>query len=346
MWTVSHLESIGLLRIATTPPPGMPEIPTGPDFTEAVPKQRPQNKSETNGKPNDASHEQVVFVEKSAGELAKMGKDERKAYHAARIAAAKSGSGSAAPKPTQLSKVERRALQEAQRKVKEDSKGQVGEHEQLVKDLKMQGLNEDQARMVVAEMARGNVAADEGDSDSEVEEETLRTSIVRWMSEQEQNIPADILHDFNMKVRFQGHVDTTPPDHLRALLQILVEEACKDVDLSVGKLQPTVVAKPAEKQFKRWCPLLTSLEKKIADCLVTADIIKDAILQGTSTHGASEGVNSAFVGCIMGLREADVIEDDELLTACKRVEGPSKVLQKYIEFLQEEVEDDSGSEDE
>merc|ERR1719253_942072 len=154
-----------------------------------------------------------------------MSKEERKAYHLARRASGPAASGEAKPKPQALSKAERRALQEAQRKVKEDKVQANLEGDELLKELILQGLTEEQAKVVMEEMAQTKV--EDGEDEEEDDEDDLKSSIKKWMAEQEdpENME-DALHDFNLKVRFQGHVDSTPPDHLTCILELLVEQAC------------------------------------------------------------------------------------------------------------------------
>merc|ERR1719217_1161842 len=98
-----------------------------------------------------------------------MSKEERTAYHAARRAAqaaTSSGAGpEAAPKAAQLSKAQRRALQESQRKVKEDKANAGKEGDELFEELKLQGLSEDQAREVMREMKSGQIIEDDDDED-------------------------------------------------------------------------------------------------------------------------------------------------------------------------------------
>eukprot|EP00438_Fugacium_kawagutii_P009297 Skav235247 [mRNA] locus=scaffold3995:332260:334398:+ [translate_table: standard] len=118
--------------------------------------------------------------------------EERKAYHEARRAA----QTQAAPKK-QLTKAERRAVQEAQRKVKEESTKKVGTDEELMAELKLQGLSEDQAwtlrgsakkcsaREMVKVMQEGEHL--EGDDEDDAEED-LAASVVRWMNEQESSV--------------------------------------------------------------------------------------------------------------------------------------------------------------
>merc|ERR1712137_949442 len=98
----------------------------------------------------------------------------------------------------------------------------------MFKELKLQGLTEEQARTVMKELAESdaNKEAAVAEVSDDDEPEDLLGCVRSWMKAQPEKIPDDALRDFNLKVRFQGHVDSTPPDHLRSMVRILVDEAC------------------------------------------------------------------------------------------------------------------------
>jgi len=368
--TMEHLEEIGLIG---TPAADRPAGTTG-DAKAARPKATAAPVSTSSSSPAAAASAKKAvkakaaaataaaasssapaapvepLLEKSAEELAKMSKDERRAYHQTRRQAelaVKNQGTEQKEEACKLTKAQRRAIQEAQRKAKEDKVANTGEFDELLKDLKLQGLSEDQAREVIAEMAKNEQVVDDDDDDDDGEVEDLEGSVKRWMNEQDQ-VTKDALHDFNMKVRFQGHVDTTPPDHLRSILHILFEQACKGLDLAAPKLQPTAVAKKAEPLVIRWANLLEPLYGKIGDVLTAADVVVQATHEALASQpGVPEaGQACGVVGCLMAIREIDMIEDEDLLTGCRRVENPSRVMQGFIKFLEDEVEDDDDEDDE
>lgn len=281
--------------------------------------------------------------EKSAEELAKMSKEERKEYHLARRATT---AGEPKPKPQAQSKAERRAVQEAQRKAKEDIANANLEGDELLKELMLQGLTEEQAKIVMAEIDAAKVEEGGDDEDSD-EDEDLKWSIKKWMKEQEdpENME-DALRDFNLKVRFQGHVDSTPPDHVAAILTLLVEQACADSSLGALK-QPMAVAKVVEPLVVRWAKILEPLYEKIDDALAASDVIltalKDAVAEQESV--AAENSACAVVGFLMAVREIDMVEDEDLLLACKRADMQSVVMDKFISFLEEAVEEASDDDE-
>jgi len=284
----------------------------------------------------DAPPPAAAPEELSAEQLAKLSKEERKAYHQARRAATTTQKEPA----KQLSKAERRQIQEAQRKLKEDTKQAGKDNEELLAELKLQGLSEDQAREVMKEMLKGEALEEEEDDEDDAGD--FASSVRQWMSEQEDKVSKDALRDFNMKVRFQGHVDTTPPDHLGCILRLIFQEACGACDLTAPKLQPTAVAKKAGPLLTRWAPLLEPLYGKIDDVLVATDTVCKAVQEAVSADEKTSeaGRNTAMVGCFMSLRDIDMIEDEDLLTGCKRVEPRSTVLDKFIEFLEDALEED------
>jgi len=353
MMTMEHLKDIGLFGGPATAAAAAPMAPAAaPARPAEAAAKKPAAKAKAAASSSSSSAAPVGPVpEKSAQELARMSKEERTAYHKARREAdlaAKATPGDAAEQQTEaakLTKAQRRAIQDAQRKVKEDKKENTGEFDELLKDLKLQGLSEDQAREVIAEMAKNEVIEEEDDDEDE-DAEDLEASVKRWMGEQDE-IAKDALNDFNLKVRFQGHVDTTPPDHLRAILHLLFEQACDGMDLSAPKLQPTAVAKKVEPVMTRWANLLEPLYGKIGDVLTAADIVVQSTFEAVARKpGVPEaGQACAVVGCLMAVREIDMIEDEDLLTGLRRVDNPSRVMQGFTNFLEEEVEGDEDDSD-
>mmetsp|Transcript_20940 Transcript_20940/g.48091 ORF Transcript_20940/g.48091 Transcript_20940/m.48091 type:complete len:286 (-) Transcript_20940:55-912(-) len=276
------------------------------------------------------------FLEKSAEDLAKMSKAERTAYYKAKQAAQKDQQG---PKK-QLTKAERSQLQEAQRKAKADKLAEVSSNVEMLEELKLQGLSEEQAKEMLTHL-HSAVEVD----DEEEEAEDLLASVRRWMSDQPDSIrdADDSLQEFNMSVRFQGHVDSTPPDHVGAILRVISEECCKAV-ADGEKLQPTTVSKQVERLVSKWAGLLEQLMGKIEDILVAADAVVGTVHENVKASCSMPDV--VEVGILMALREhTDVISDDDMLAGCRRLAERSRVMDKFIDFLEEAVEDDDEDDD-
>eukprot|EP00928_Gymnodinium_smaydae_P012420 TRINITY_DN14504_c0_g1_i1.p1 TRINITY_DN14504_c0_g1~~TRINITY_DN14504_c0_g1_i1.p1 ORF type:complete len:336 (-),score=108.35 TRINITY_DN14504_c0_g1_i1:66-932(-) len=273
-------------------------------------------------------------AELSPEELAKLSKEERTAYYKKRNAA----KAAAKPKAKVLSKAERREIQEQQRKVKDDKKAAVADNSEMLEELKLQGLSEEQAREVMTQLEKETAAAEDDDDDEA--EETLVDSVRIWMAANDQEkSDDDSLRDFNLKVRFQGHVDSTPPDHLQAMLQVIAEEAKADEEVMAAK-QPNAVAKKFDKVLARWGYLLGEFYKR-SDALTAAGIVVDSV--GDVLLAASP---VAFVGVMMAIREnVEPIEDEDLLTGCRKIESDSRVVQGFIGFLEEAAaeSDEEGS---
>lgn len=340
--TVDHLKFIGLLGVRSkscSKSPAMAAQDTAAGYPSAAPA------------PAAASDAPAAPVkELTKEELAKMSKDERKAYHAARMQAAKASAPAAKPKA--MTKEQRRAIQEAQRKAIADKKDKENEGEELLKELVLQGLSEEQAREVMAAMKEEGAIVDQDDDAADDEEaEDLLGSVRRWMGEHvDAKVDDELLRDFNMSVRFQGHVDTTPPDHVGCILQVLAGDACAASDLKAPKIQPNVVCKKATPMMKRWAFIIDKLYGKIDDVLTGTDAVVHGVQEGV-LRGCGDapeaGRDCAVVGVLMALREAsENIADDDLLTGCRRLEPRSKVMEKFIEFLEEACEEESDEDDE
>lgn len=234
----------------------------------------------------------------------------------------------------------------------EDKKQDVGEKDQMIKDLILQGLTEDQARVVAQEIEKGGV--EEGEvSDDEEEDMSLLGSVQSWMHEvSNEKIGKEHLQDFNLKVRFQGHVDSTPPDHVLCILKVICIQVCKEVDMITPKLKPTVCAEKAKPLLEKWSPLLNALLGKITDVLDATDSVVKAVQESVrepGVEGPEANKETAVVGFLMAVRDEEVgldLDDDDLLTGCKRIENPSMVMQKFVEHLEESLADSDEESDE
>lgn len=291
------------------------------------------------------STEAAVPKELSPEELSKLSKQERTAYYKARLAVAKPKTAAA---PKALTKAERRAAQEASRLKKAEKNVNESENKELLEELKLQGLSEEQARLVMAEiLEQDGELEEEDDDDAEVED--LLASVRRWMGEHRADEQrTDLLHDFNMSVRFQGHVDSTPPDHLCAVLQVVSETACNS--FTSAKVQPGAVAKAVGSTVEHWSPLVEQIYEKISDIMTAVDAVVGGVQQGVQAAGAEapqESRDAAVVGVLMAIREhVEAIADDDLLTGTRRLEPRTVVLEKFIEFLEEALEEDDDDESE
>merc|ERR1719183_168556 len=109
-------------------------------------------------------------------------------------------------------------------------------------------------------MAQTKVVADDEDSE---EEFTFLSSVREWVKENDQACSdEDSLRDFNLKVRFQGHVETTPPDHLSAILRVLSSQVCVGIDSSSPPKQPTEVSAQVAPMLARWAFLIEQLYRR------------------------------------------------------------------------------------
>lgn len=285
-----------------------------------------------------------VPEEKTKDELAAMTKEERTAYHKARLVL----KTQAKPADTEgLSKAEirakARAKQEEDRKRKDDATKTGSENKEALEELKLQGLTEEQAREVLNQLEQAKVADDEAESDEE--DESLLGCVRTWMDQFDQPLSdSDSIRDFNLKVRFQGHVESTPPDHLGCILHVLVEKAFVDFDLAAVK-QPAAVAKKVQPVVEKWACLCSYLYNK-CDCLVAADIVVNSLKEGVlaSCAEVSDATRDcALVGLLMSVREeVEGASDDDLLTSCRRLNSKSKVVQGFITFLEEAAEGSDG----
>jgi len=353
--TFAHLEEIGLLTWTSSSQhsDGLVQQESAVSSSASAAPKAERSLKEAEAKESQAAS--TPFQELSQDALAKLTKEERKAYHIARRAAATASqtTSDTAPANVQITKAKtreiRRAIQEAQRKVKLDKSQAASEQEELLKELVMQGLHPDQARKLMAEMGSTDALEEDGDDDDELEED-LFSSVRRWMSEQGDAVSnAESLHEFNMSVRFQGHVESTPPDHLSCIVRVIADKVCAGYDLS-GKVQPAAVSKAAMPLIAQWLYMIELLYEKIDNSpedIEPIDVVVGAVSESVMTSDAPKPAQeSAVVGIIMAIREqADSIADEDLMFGCKRMEGRSNVMDKFIDFLEDAMAEDDDDDD-
>jgi len=124
-------------------------------------------------------------------------------------------------------------------------------------------------------------------------------------------------------------------------LEVVVGKAWKGGELAACKPQPNVMAKKITPFLTQWLALIGGLYTKVGDVLEAANIIVTTISNTVAKVGAEAPDacrQCAVVGFLMALREEiDTMEDEELLPACRRLESGGKVMEKFVEFLEEEV---------
>eukprot|EP00927_Polykrikos_kofoidii_P086733 TRINITY_DN9810_c0_g1_i1.p1 TRINITY_DN9810_c0_g1~~TRINITY_DN9810_c0_g1_i1.p1 ORF type:complete len:360 (+),score=83.77 TRINITY_DN9810_c0_g1_i1:74-1153(+) len=350
---MSHLAEIGILSwgtasFAVAPASSMSEL-SSVKLTANCLEDRACNKSRaTPAQSPSTAKKAEAPKELSADELKCLSKEERKAYHQARLAAGV-GNSNAGKKP--ITKEERRVMQEAQRKAKDEKKETLGEREALLAELKLQGLSEDQAKVLMAEMSGAPIVEGDDEQDED-EEDDLLSGVKRWMSEVgSEKTNKDSIRDFNMKVRFQGHVDSTPPDHLTCLLKVVAAEACSRLDLTGAKPpQPAAIAKSITPAMRQWAGIIGGLYEKIDDVFAAADVIVQVIAEEVRAACGDAPANvkdCVIVGHLLAIREeVEVIADEEILAGCRKLDSPGPVIAKFVTFLEEEVNGDSDDDDE
>ncbi|CAE8642434.1 unnamed protein product [Polarella glacialis] len=208
------------------------------------------------------------------------------------------------------------------------------EFSEMLEELKQQGLSEEHAREMLVHMQSAEPVSDEEDDDSEDEvDETLLSSTRAWMA-LHPPAPAneEFFRDFNLKIRLQGHVESTPPDHLRAMLQVITLQAFEDPDI-LSATQPAAVAEKLKPVLDKWAYMLGNLYSK-CDALCAADIVV-----GSVGDCEAEAHPIAFVGVLMSVRAGvAALADDKLLLGCRRLPAgrrQSTVMAGFISFLEQ-----------
>ena len=123
-----------------------------------------------------------------------------------------------------------------------------------------------EAREVMKEMQKG----EEVEREEEEDDEDLASSVERWMKEQDEKIGKEALRDFNMKVRWQGHVNSLPADHLGlgTCMDMLGREGLFgrrfNAQVSVERLgAPGCILKILFKEASASCDLTSKLQRPV-----------------------------------------------------------------------------------
>mmetsp|Transcript_66535 Transcript_66535/g.184212 ORF Transcript_66535/g.184212 Transcript_66535/m.184212 type:complete len:227 (+) Transcript_66535:255-935(+) len=198
----------------------------------------------------------------------------------------------------------------------------------------LQGLSETQAREVLAQVQVAEAEAGEADEDDSEEaddkdEPSLLDDVRAWMAGCGQaEAGEDALHDFNLKVRFQGHLETTAPEHLGALLQVLAAQAWQELGLATPA-QPVGIQERARHLVARWACMLGLLYQS-CESIVAADMVVSSVTEGVSSvsTGLAESTRDcAVVGLLMAIRDqVEALDDEDLLAACRRRGSSGKAM--------------------
>lgn len=249
-------------------------------------------------------------------------------------------------------KAERRGQQIAQRRAKEDARVllQIATACSTACSSLLNGEPRFEERTCATEAAEPDV--DEEDvSDEEID---FLNSIRRWMHEDgRDSTAANLMQDFKLEVMRwgQGALGFLGSDQLEVVIRVIAEDICAAVDLRLQRLQPKTVAEAAEPFVNRWVALLDYIWELIGDSTVASNVAVRTVRVGVAAAcGAAIGVAagnqaSIEVGIIMAIRDCvEGADTADVLAGCRCLQPKTIVLDKFISFLQGEL--DASSEDE
>lgn len=303
---------------------------------------------------------------KSAKDLSKMSKLQRRDYHEARLLSLESTSGPASARS------QRRDLQESQRKsedrcdLQDRIRSLLQEAEEADKDL----LAEAEAEILSARAGLFEVVIDRdmdleagtdqdldleaGVDSGEVDEaEDLVTCIRSWVRASDAAVGSEpSCEDLSATLRLWGHGQSTAQHRLRAVLLAVLEKLppLEQFQSIAASKRPAALSEALKPQIQFWSSVIDSLYQQ---AFLTGTTAADTLVEVAAERSASDifedtddFVESRFVGVLMRLREeVETLTDYDLLAALQQRKSNGPVLQKFIAFLEKEADDSGESDD-
>lgn len=196
-----------------------------------------------------------------------------------------------------------------------------------------------------------NDRSEERKTKAEVDEQLVDT-IKDWMAGFEvpglQVSPNErALESLTSYLKTNGFAEETTWDQLGAMVQAVAENVGKPLLLEEGKIQPAKVARSAQKTMEVWSELIERLCAAAPDHDAVADMVVRKVQMGIASVSAYDTADdkcqSVIVGVLLALREVHGIAAG-LYEACQRLDDKSIVMNKFIEFLSQELEDSDSDE--
>jgi len=148
--------------------------------------------------------------------------------------------------------------------------------------------------------------------------------------------------------RMEGSASLARLDLFGAVVQVIASTVSDLFASETAKLQPIAVAKEVKPSVARWAAALEQLSNATEDTHAIADIVIAKVHEGVACTLPAEAFSAngdcMVVGLLLALKSVNGVAVG-LLEGCRRLEVRNAAMNKFIEFLAEE-EDDEGEEDE
>eukprot|EP00929_Paragymnodinium_shiwhaense_P108001 TRINITY_DN74334_c0_g1_i1.p1 TRINITY_DN74334_c0_g1~~TRINITY_DN74334_c0_g1_i1.p1 ORF type:complete len:410 (-),score=111.39 TRINITY_DN74334_c0_g1_i1:162-1391(-) len=230
-----------------------------------------------------------------------------------------------------------------------DSAEVAGKGEKKKEKHKCPGCGHRSTKLVCSKCGAGMMNSNGDETRSTVEtldDQVSGPLLVRqWMQARtDEDSISDLLGDFESTMKSHDFRMSTS-EQLAAVVEVLVAETAAECNIASEKMQPKTFSDKASSAVTKWSSLIDDLYVKAGGPAGLLAIIAGARKAVADIFAVDGGKESVVIGMLLCLRDSiDNIIDDDILEGCKKLASPGVAMQKFIQFLEEDSDDESGAE--
>jgi len=162
-----------------------------------------------------------------------------------------------------------------------------------------------------------------------------------WMTDHgDENVTSVLIAGFEAAIESMD-CRIPPVDQLAAVITVVTDVVSKQASSASDKLQPKMVNEMASPIVQKWSWLIADLFAKVGDDSVAMDVIIISA-QKVAADYFTVVQETLVIGVLLGLRDhVDAITDNGILSGCKKLSSYGKAMEKFIQFLEADSDDDS-----
>jgi len=178
--------------------------------------------------------------------------------------------------------------------------------------------------------------------------EMLIDTVRLWMAALEASRDVVSLDDFLARMITEGFTRSTPLDNLGTVVQVIAGNVGNLFAAATTKLQPIKVAEEAKPVIAMWAGLVEELSSLAGDTRAAVDVIISKVQEGVARalppEASAANGDCVVVGLLLALKDVGVVADG-LLQGCLRIESRSNAMNKFVDFLAKDEEEDGESDE-